>query len=189
MSSSQALNIIDIEASGFGNANYPIEIGILLNDGTAYSSLIKPMPEWTQWDSYAEQAHGLSREELRLNGKDVQQVCSELNALCAGKRLYSDGWSHDSRWLSILFAAANTPMRFQCSAMEMVLSQDDVALWPQHKRNTALFLELEPHRALNDAIIIQSTMERLLERDTGVNSLPSADSVDSVASTLISGWS
>ena len=40
--------ILDVEASGFGPGSYPIEIGYVLGDGTAYCTLISPAISWTQ---------------------------------------------------------------------------------------------------------------------------------------------
>ena len=48
--------IIDVEASGFGGASYPIEIGVALDDGHKYCALILPEPEWTHWDAAAERS-------------------------------------------------------------------------------------------------------------------------------------
>ena len=43
--------IIDVEASGFGSKSYPIEIGVALNDGQRFCTLILPAPNWTHWDN------------------------------------------------------------------------------------------------------------------------------------------
>ena len=50
--------ILDIEASGFGPGSYPIEVGLVLPDGDAWCSLIRPEPGWLHWDPSAEQVHG-----------------------------------------------------------------------------------------------------------------------------------
>jgi hypothetical protein len=42
--------IIDIEASGFGEESYQIEIGVILNDESKYCALIRPQPDWLYWD-------------------------------------------------------------------------------------------------------------------------------------------
>ncbi len=47
--------INDVEASGFGATNYPIEIGLTMNDGDKFCVLIMPAPDWTHWDE--EKAH------------------------------------------------------------------------------------------------------------------------------------
>ena len=42
--------IIDVEASGFGNGSYPIEVGVVLNNGEKFCTLIVPAANWTHWD-------------------------------------------------------------------------------------------------------------------------------------------
>ena len=62
-------NIIDVEASGFGTASYPIEIGLALENGERYCSLIKPLAEWDHWDETAQELHGIKRAHLNKHGK------------------------------------------------------------------------------------------------------------------------
>ena len=60
--------IIDVEASGFGNGSYPIEVGVALDDDTKFCSLIHPAPEWDHWDDEAEKVHRIARDngDVRL---------------------------------------------------------------------------------------------------------------------------
>jgi hypothetical protein len=47
MPSAECPLIIDVEASGFGGTSYPIEIGVALDYGHKYCTLIHPEPGWT----------------------------------------------------------------------------------------------------------------------------------------------
>lgn len=153
-------NVIDLEASGLASNSYPIEVGIVLGNGQSFEALIKPLPHWQHWDDEAEAIHGISRAQLMEEGQDIQHVCQQMNAFCAGKTLYSDCWVHDSRWLNLLFAEAGVAMEFKCSPMEVFLSDEELGNWLLHKTEFCRATNITPHRALNDAIIIAETLER-----------------------------
>lgn len=155
-------NVIDIEASGLHPGSYPIEVGIVLSNGRTYEALIQPFSSWTHWDSNAELLHGISREMLKREGRDAFDVCNEINQLCAGKTLYSDCSVYDSSWIKKLFTFTNIPPKFHCASIETVLSEDDLINWNMYKREYARFAQINPHRALNDAITISETLERLV---------------------------
>jgi len=122
--------IIDVEASGFGSASYPIEIGVALNDGRKFCTLILPAPDWAHWDEEAEKVHQVSREILEAYGKPIHEVADQLNDMLAGLTLYSDGWVVDKPWLTTLFHAAGRPMKFSVSPLKMILSEKQMATWP-----------------------------------------------------------
>lgn len=155
--------IIDIEASGFGDASYPIEIGVALNAGKKFCTLISPAPDWTHWDDSAEQVHHVSRAMLTSHGKSVQEVAQQLNNLLNGKTLYSDGWVVDHPWLIRLFAAAGKAQAFHVSPLEIILSEAQMDIWHQTKDQVIAQLKLNRHRASNDAWIIQETFRKTFE--------------------------
>lgn len=150
-------SIIDVEASGFGPHSYPIEIGVILDDGSKFCSLIMPAPDWDHWSDDAQQAHQISRDVLATCGKSVNEVTDELNELLDGKILYSDGWVVDQPWLTKLFAAAGKEMLFSISPLEMILSEQQMAIWHETKDRIIEDVELQRHRASHDAWLIQET--------------------------------
>lgn len=113
--------IIDIEASGFGDRSYPIEVGVALDDDTKYCSLILPAPDWDHWDDAAEKVHRIARDILETHGRTVQEVAASLNRLFEGRTLYSDGWVVDKPWLTTLFHKAGMDMKFRVSPLELIL--------------------------------------------------------------------
>ncbi|WP_187408154.1 3'-5' exoribonuclease [Saccharophagus sp. K07] len=153
--------VIDIEASGFGAESYPIEIGIVLPDGTRYQSLVKPEPTWLHWDKDAQDIHGISRLLLLKEGRPVQEICRDINAICNGVTLYSDCWVHDAQWFNALFTAARMPALACCRAIEYLLDDQQQARYQHTKPHVAKRLGLTLHRALNDAIAIQNTLREL----------------------------
>ena len=168
--------IIDVEASGFGGASYPIEIGVALDDGHKYCALILPEPGWTHWDAAAERIHRISRDLLETYGKPGRAVAETLNELLASRTVYTDGWVVDKPWLTTLFDAARLPMRFHVSPLELILSEAQMACWHREKDGLVASMDLSRHRASHDAWIIQETYRRtrLRARDQSDRQGPSA---------------
>ena len=100
--------IIDVEASGFGQGSYPIEIGIALADGSRHCFLVAPARSWKHWDTEAEKVHGISRELLSSHGRPIQDIAWRLNELLRTRTVYSDAWSFDI-FSQVGRAVAETP--------------------------------------------------------------------------------
>ena len=151
--------IIDLEASGFGRGSYPIEVGVALEDGTVHAMLITPANGWDHWDEKAEKIHGITREQLKKNGKPVREVAIFLNDLCGGQILYSDAWSFDSSWLGRLFDEAEIVQRFRLDTITRLLNEDELNRWSDVKDETGKVLGLELHRAANDVKLLRETFK------------------------------
>jgi hypothetical protein len=154
--------IIDVEASGFGSTSYPIEVGVALDDGKKYCTLILPSTGWTHWDKDAEKVHGISRDLLLTYGTPVDEVADTLNDLLDGVTLFTDGWVVDKPWLTTLFHAAGRPMCFDISPLEIILSEEQMAHWHVTKDRIIDEMNLARHRASYDAWIIQETYRQTL---------------------------
>lgn len=151
--------IIDVEASGFGPQSYPIEVGVVLGGEKRYCRLIKPAAHWTYWCPEAEIQHQISRQLLEEKGSELHQVAVELNQLLADKIVYSDGWVVDQPWMIELFATAGVAMEFRISPLEMILSEPQMGVWSEAKLAVQKRLQLNRHRASNDALVIQQTYQ------------------------------
>lgn len=160
--------IVDVEASGFGHDSYPIEIGVALDGGRRFCTLILPEGGWIHWDHEAEALHGITRDVLGVHGRPVGEVASQLNALLAGRTVYSDGWVVDKTWIITLFHAARQRMAFHVSPLELILSEHQMSIW--HATKELIINQVDPvrHRASNDAWIVQETY-RLTRRPVGVS--------------------
>ena len=152
--------IIDVEASGFGGTSYPIEIGVALDDGHKYCTLIHPEPGWKHWDSEAEKVHRISRDILETYGRPGRDVAETLNELLARRTVYTDGWVVDKPWLATLFHTARVEMLFRVSPLEMILTESQMQLWHPQKDAVLASLDLARHRASHDAWVIQETYSR-----------------------------
>jgi hypothetical protein len=115
-------NFIDFEASSLSDNSYPIEVAWNSTDGSVESYLISPesMPSWTDWDSAAEEVHGIPREELIRNGKSPKWLCEHMAKQCGGSVFVSDAPPFDSRWLSVLFSANDSAPPFQIHGFKSV---------------------------------------------------------------------
>lgn len=150
-------SILDVEASGFGSSSYPIEVGVARSDGEKFCRLIKPFTSWQHWDSQAENLHGISRQNIEQHGIDGREVCIQLNDFLAGQIVYSDGWVVDNPWLIKLYAEAGVVMSFKFSALEYLLSEQQMNLWQKTKRAVIAKISARRHRASIDAEVIQQT--------------------------------
>lgn len=157
--------IIDIEASGFGSTSYPVEVGVALEQGRKFCTLIAPAPNWTHWDIQAEGIHKLTRDKLEQFGKPVDEVADQLNQMLSGITLYSDGWVVDKPWMTTLFSVAGRSMNFNISPLEMILNEQQMSIWHETRDQVTKELNMTRHRASNDARIIQETYNRTLRID------------------------
>lgn len=152
--------IIDVEASGFGPHSYPIEVGLALDKGQKFCSLVLPPDHWTHWDMEAEKVHRISRDILEDYGKPTRQVAETLNELLDGKTVYTDGWVVDNTWIIKLFHAARVEPHFRTSSLEMILNEDQMRAWHETKDLIVAEAGQRRHRASFDAYVIQQTWLR-----------------------------
>lgn len=156
--------IIDIEASGFGKGSYPVEIGLVLPDGSRHCYLVAPARSWRHWDESAEEVHGISRELLEAHGRPVQDVAWRLNELLRNKTVYSDAWSFDMSWLGKLYDAANMQQSFRVADIAELIDEQQRDRWGKVKMQVVEELGLRRHRASGDARILQETWRRVVQR-------------------------
>jgi len=152
---------IDVEASGFGRGSYPIEVGIVLADGSRHCYLIAPARSWTAWDADAERIHGISRDMLLAHGRPLHDVAWRLNELLQGKTVYSDAWAFDMSWIGKLYDAANQAQRFRIADIAERVDEQQRERWHAVKCEVIEELGLRRHRASGDARILQETWRRL----------------------------
>jgi hypothetical protein len=157
--------ILDVEASGFGAGGYPIEVGFVEEDGTAYCTLIRPAPGWTHWDPAAELIHRIPHGLLLRRGRSVGEVARELNGRLAGQTVYSDGWGNDFVWLGLLFDEAGLVPRFRVESLRSLLSDEEAAGWHVIKDAVAAEMMSGRHRASGDAEVLQRALRRVRGRN------------------------
>lgn len=152
--------IIDIEASGFSKGSYPIEIGLVLPNGSSYCYLIQPYDDWTHWEVEAENLHRLSRETVERFGMDGAYVAKQLNKHLANETVYTDAWNYDSSWLGLLFDRAAVRQKFKLEPLLAITTEEQKRIWAKARDEVINESGLKRHRASADARIIQSTWLR-----------------------------
>jgi hypothetical protein len=100
---------LDFEASSLADDSYPVEVGWVFEDGRSESHLIRPAPDWTDWDPLAQAIHGISRRQLLDEGAPHAEVAARMIDQLAGHDLYASAPSWDGKWLSVLLRAAGYP--------------------------------------------------------------------------------
>lgn len=152
--------VIDIEASGFGEGSYPIEVGLVMPNGTAHCYLIQPYKEWIHWEDEAEKLHGLTRQTVVRFGMDGGYVAKQLNKHLEGKTIYTDAWSYDNSWLALLYDRSGVMQRFKLEHLAKITSEEQMGIWDKARDQVIDESGLKRHRASADARIIQSTWLR-----------------------------
>lgn len=153
--------VLDVEASGFGRDSYPIEVGVVMPDGRAICTLIRPEPGWTHWDAEAESLHGITRDVACRHGRPAAEVARLLNDTLDGQVVYSDGWMNDYAWLATLFDAAALRQRFRLQHLRVLLDDAQADRLAVVRREVMDELALQRHRASSDARVLQLTVQRL----------------------------
>ena len=97
---------LDFEASSLAKKSYPIEVAWVFEDGTGEAHLIRPAPDWTDWNPAAEAIHRISRERLAREGVPHDRVAQRMVEALTGHELFASAPSWDGKWLSALLRAA-----------------------------------------------------------------------------------
>ncbi len=100
---------LDFEASSLAKFSYPIEVAWVFEDGTSEAHLIRPAPQWTDWDVEAEAVHHISRDILESTGTSHEVVARRMVDKLSGHDIFASAPSWDGKWLSALLRAAKLP--------------------------------------------------------------------------------
>jgi hypothetical protein len=100
---------LDFEASSLSKDSYPIEVGWAGEDGSTEAHLIRPAPDWTEWDASAEAIHQIGRDRLLGEGEPHDQVARRMLEALGPQDVYVTAPSWDGAWLSRLLRAAGLP--------------------------------------------------------------------------------
>lgn len=156
---------IDFEASCLPchGRSFPIEVGIASDATRARSWLIRPHPDWVEWDwtDQAQSLHGLTRSQLERDGLPIDLVVDQLAKAVRGYHVIADSYL-DGEWLDTLVKAAGVPSPCRIGHVEEVIDRlgatsDDIA-----RALTALeHQSFARHRAGDDARWLASFIAQL----------------------------
>lgn len=143
-------HFIDFEASGIAPDSYPIEVAVVFPGGE-YQALIRPAGYWDHWSYDAQDMHGLSREQLILEGTPPLEVAQAMNRLFDGKTLCSDNPA-DCFWLDVLYEAAGIKATFEVKPIESFVGREVAS------EISGRLPIRKGHRALLDAQALSNTV-------------------------------
>src|SRR6188474_3495839 len=89
VASSPMIVFLDFEASSLAKLSYPIEVAWVFEDGPSETHLIRPAPQWTDWDMDAEAIHHISRETLQNEGTPHDVVARRMVDQLSGHDLFA----------------------------------------------------------------------------------------------------
>jgi hypothetical protein len=105
----QMLVFLDFEASSLARHSYPIEVAWVFEDGSSESHLIRPAPQWDDWDPSAEAIHHIPRDTLLSDGMPHDALARRMVEELSAHELTASAPSWDGKWLSALLRAAGLP--------------------------------------------------------------------------------
>jgi hypothetical protein len=100
---------LDFEASSLRKNGFPIEVGWVFENGVSENHLIRPAPDWSEWDPKAEAIHGIPRATLLAEGRPHDVVANRMVDLLSPHDLYASAPSWDGKWLSLLLRSSGFP--------------------------------------------------------------------------------
>lgn len=113
---------LDVESSGLHATSYPIEIGWAFPEPglPAAAVLIKPHRLWKRddWDMSVTDLHALDWDYCDDEGIPAPEVAQRLNAVFAGKAVFSDAVGADTFWIDRLFDAVGVARMFSLEPAE-----------------------------------------------------------------------
>ncbi|WP_242140348.1 transcriptional regulator [Sphingomonas sp. TREG-RG-20F-R18-01] len=148
------LVFIDFEASSLAKKSYPIEVGWVFEDGRSHGCLIRPAPDWTDWDPAAEAIHHIARDTLVADGTPHDVVATKMVADLSGHDLVASAPSWDGKWLSALLRAAGLDRR----SLRLRASED-----ARRETATAILAPHVPAGALTDRVEDVLTLAQIRE--------------------------
>ncbi|WP_061931450.1 hypothetical protein [Aureimonas sp. AU22] len=100
---------LDFEASSLNRKSFPVEVAWVFETGEGESHLIRPEPDWTDWEAEAEGIHGITRERLEREGLAAEALAGRMLEVLAPHALYASAPSWDGKWLSVLLRGGGQP--------------------------------------------------------------------------------
>jgi len=161
------LVFLDFEASSLAKKGYAIEVAWVFEDGRDEAHLIRPAPDWNDWDAAAEAIHHITQAQLLREGTSHEALARRMVDQLSGHDLTASAPSWDGKWLSALLRAAGLPrhsLRLRDTEeaqrdtaraiLEGVIAEDrlDNEIERLRVKAVAASADGEPrHRALDDA--------------------------------------
>lgn len=107
----------DVEASSLSAESYAIEVGWaeVLPAGTVRSEamLIRRAAGWLDWSLEAESIHAITRSQLEVHGRPIEEVVAALDTAFGTGVVFSDYPSAEVLWTDRLYRAAGRKRKWR----------------------------------------------------------------------------
>ena len=107
-----------LESSSYEEDAYPIAASWSIATGELKAILIRPEDEWQQWDSSNEDSHGLSREQIEMQGESVLDVIREMSDDFDKKPVFVKEPYLYKKWLATMYQAYGSELPFDLVNVE-----------------------------------------------------------------------
>lgn len=159
----KSINSLDIEASDL--YGYPIQVGIIKENGETFSEYIVPHEQWVDdfiWSYNAQCIHGITPEKIYKDGLSLVEIAEKLNDFLGFDVLYADS-NFDLIWMSMIFEYAEIKPTFKTVFLFDVFDKNILENWSSVFFSKQKETGLRVHDALNDAILNQMTFEEIFK--------------------------
>ncbi len=156
----QRPHVMEVQSSGYGPDSYPVEVGVVLDSGRRYCTLILPLDSWSYWDEEVEKKHFVTRSAIMNHGKPIVKVARDLNHLLKRKTVYLGDWDNEKQWLDLIFSTTGILKKFRIEPLEDILTQRQVHGWSQTHAQVKEEASIQRQRASSDAYVLQETYVR-----------------------------
>ncbi len=107
-----------LESSSYEEDAYPIAASWSIATGELKAILIRPEDEWQQWDSSNEDSHGVSREQIEMQGESVLDVIREMSDDFDKKPVFVKEPYLYEKWLDTMYQAYGSELPFDLVNVE-----------------------------------------------------------------------
>jgi hypothetical protein len=107
-----------LESSSYEEDAYPIAASWSIASGELKAILIRPEDEWQQWDSTNEDSHGITRQQIEMQGESVLDVLREMSDDFDKQPVFVMEPYLYGKWLSTMYGAYESELPFDLVSVE-----------------------------------------------------------------------
>jgi hypothetical protein len=107
-----------LESSSYEEDAYPIAASWSIASGELKAILIRPEDEWQQWDSTNEDSHGVTRQQIEMQGESVLDVLREMSDDFDKQPVFVMEPFLYEKWLGTMYGAYGAEVPFDLVKVE-----------------------------------------------------------------------
>lgn len=117
-----------LESSSYEEDAYPIAASWSIGTGELKAILIRPEDEWQQWDSTNEDSHGITRQQIEMQGESVLDVLREMSDDFDKQPVFVTEPYLYEKWLNTMYRAYGTELPFDLVSTEDIFKMPLIEL-------------------------------------------------------------